>query len=196
MTKTSIKNVAPAMPGLGDEAATSIDALYRRHAAELANSLKKTFGAGPPEPDDVVQATFAKYASLDDPVRIKNPRAYLYATARNIIRDHKRRQQRNDAFIAEALHGAGIANLEEITPERVIVERERLAIMAATLKRLPRKQRTVVAMSRLDGRTYEEISRATGWSLADISRQMTMAMRTIADALERPRRAKHGDTDR
>ena len=162
----------------------SLDDLYRRHAADIRATLLKTFGAGPPEPDDVVHEAFAKYASLDDPARVNNPRAFLYTTARNIVLDHKRRQKRVEAYVAQALHEAAALKLEGITSERVIIEKERFKIMVGAMKKLPRKQRVVLTMNRLHGKSYAEISRLTGWSAGDISRQMNAGLEAISEALD------------
>jgi len=162
-----------------------LDDLYRTYAEELANTLKKRFGAGPPEPEDVVQATFTKYASLEDPASVRNPKAYLFRTARNIILNHKRQNQTADAFVEETQHNADAIKLEQITPERVLLEKERVEIMAAVMKTLPRKQQVVLTMNRLQGKTYAEIKAVTGWSMGDIHRQMTTGIEVLSEALKK-----------
>lgn len=59
----------------------AFEQIYRQYWSELCNYVLKTFGAGPPDPEDVAQAAFAKFAALENTDNIENKRAYLYSTA-------------------------------------------------------------------------------------------------------------------
>jgi RNA polymerase sigma-70 factor (ECF subfamily) len=158
--------------------------LYRAHWQELCRYVNRTFGAGPPEPEDVVQIAFTRYAALDEPQRVQNPRAFLFTTVRNIVLDYRRSQDRVERYVKDALARAGEDLLDEISPERVLMERQRFDALNAAIKRLPEKQQRVLAMNRYHGMTYEAISGRTGWSLADISRQVTRAVAALDTALK------------
>lgn len=165
----------------------TLEALYRQYWAELCKYLNRTFGPGPPDPEDVAQAAFAKYASLDDRSRIQNPRAFLYTTARHLVMDYQRQSKRLSGYIDDALYRAWGLDLEQITPERVLIEKERFQIIEAALKTLSPKQRTLLALHRLHGISYSEIRQRTGWSKADISRNMAAAVLVLKKALEEGR---------
>lgn len=62
-----------------------IDDLYKRHAANLLGYVRKSVGSGPPDPEDIVHASFEKLVSLHNPERIENPHAFLWRTAKNIL---------------------------------------------------------------------------------------------------------------
>ncbi|WP_157995055.1 RNA polymerase sigma factor [Peristeroidobacter soli] len=158
--------------------------LYRAHWQELCRYVSHTFGAGPPEPEDVVQLAFTRYAALDSPERIQNPRAFLFTMVRNIVLDYRRSQDRADRYARDALAQAGAAPLQDASPERVVMEWQRFDAINAALKKLPLKQQQVLAMSRVHGMTYEEIASRTGWSLADISRQLVRAVAALDAALK------------
>jgi RNA polymerase sigma factor (sigma-70 family) len=157
--------------------------LYRAHWQELCRYVSHTFGNGPPEPEDVVQIAFTRYAALDVPQRVQNPRAFLFTTVRNIVLDHRRSQDRVERYVKDALIRAGEVLEDEISPERVLMARQRFDILNSAIKRLPDKQQRVLAMSRYHGMTYEAIAERTGWSLADISRQVTRAVAALEAAL-------------
>ena len=74
--------------------------------------------------------------------------------------------------------------LDEISPERVLMEKQRFEILNAAIKRLPDKQQRMLAMNRYHGMTYAQIAARTGWSLADISRQLTRALAMLDAALK------------
>lgn len=161
-----------------------LDGLYRDHVGNLVGWLRRHYGAGPPSPEDVAQTAFAKLAAHVDIHRIEKIKPYLYATAVHVALDEIKWMKRTDAFIDHELNRAGQA-LEEITPERVYQARERLDRLAYVMERLPAKQREIVRRSRFLGQTYAEISAETGWSGADISRQLSAAMDAIHVALAR-----------
>ena len=71
-----------------DDAALA--ALYREHGEQLAAYLRKAFGDGPPDPDDVAQEAFHRLVRQESLDRINNLRAFLWRTARNILLSQKR----------------------------------------------------------------------------------------------------------
>jgi RNA polymerase sigma factor (sigma-70 family) len=172
------------VPGREGGKPSDLKSLYNAHRQELHRYITHTFGAGPPEPDDVIQIAFTRYAALDKPERVQNPRAFLFTTGRNIVLDHRRSQDRADRYVQDALARVGEKALDEISPERVLMERQRFEILSESIKRLPPKQQRVIAMNRYHGMTYEEIAARTGWSLADISRQVTQALAALDTALK------------
>jgi len=175
------QDIGDPMPSTG----SSIETLYRDYWAELCRKLRQKFGAGPPEPEDVVQAAFAKLAALKDPASIRNPRAFLFTTAHNIVVDHKRQQRRHFDYAQGLLAENPLLNLDELTPERVYIHSERFEIIRKTIEKLPDKQRVVLNLHRNHGRTYQQIADETGWSYGDVYRQMEAALETLTEALKR-----------
>jgi len=147
-----------------------------------------------------VQSAFTKFASLERPENIRDARAFLYIAARNIVLDHKRSAKVADAYIAEQIALDHELKLEGITPERVVVSKQRFSILVDAMRGLPRKQQVILAMSRLEGKSYREIREETGWSAGDISRNMTAGISALVIALKRAQRIekqtdKAGDGD-
>jgi len=172
------------------QARVRLDALYRDHFASLVANIRRSFGSGPPEPEDVVQSAFAKYAALDNPDTVKDPRAFLFIVARNLVLDHKRSRKIADAYIAEQIAFDRELILEEITPERVVVAKERFDTLIEAMRALPLKQQVILTMSRLEGKSYREIGKETGWSAGDISRNMNAGIAALVIALKRAERVK------
>ena len=177
------KDSNPLAPPAAQAGGDALAELYRRYWHELCKYLNRKFGSGPPDPEDIAQTAFAKFAALDKAQEIRNPRAFLYTTARNLVLDYKRKQHTTESYIESALHSVGEEILDQISPEHVLIEKERIRILADVMRRLPRKQQRIVALSRLQGKSYAEIARQTGWSQADISRQMTRIMKKLDAAL-------------
>lgn len=140
-------------------AAAPLAQLYQRHWAELIAYARRTFGAGPPEPEDIAQGAFARFAALEGTAEVVNPRAFLYRTAHNIAMDHRRREAvrtRLSADVALIDLGAGSANADG---ERVLSARERLAIVDAAVRAMEPRRRKVLIMHAIHGLNYSEIGR-------------------------------------
>ncbi|MEM8572896.1 MAG: sigma factor, partial [Pseudomonadota bacterium] len=95
-THTVLDYGTPVSPP--EEAQSPISVLYQEYAAELAEGLRKRFGNGPPDPDDVAQEAFQKVLERGDLSTIKNLRAFLWRTARNLILSSKRSDHRRSAY--------------------------------------------------------------------------------------------------
>lgn len=162
---------------------SEIEYLYRAHWQDLCHWLRRRYGAGPPEPEDIAQTAFLKMADVKNLAGIENPRAYLFSIAANTALTGIKWFDRTRRFIEGELAESGYP-LEEISPERAYSSRERFAVVEDQLEALPEKQREIVIRSRLGGQTYEQISAETGWSMADISRQLTAALTAMRRALE------------
>lgn len=160
-----------------------IDDLYRSHWRDLCGLLRRMFGSGPPEPEDLVQAAFQKFSELDNIDHIENPRAFLTKIAVNIGLKSIRRVRHARRYTSEKL-GNPEAELEELDPERIYQGRQQLGALDAAMATLTVKQREIVIRTRLRGETYAEISRACGWSEADISRQLNHALEILANAVD------------
>lgn len=174
----------------GSESAVEVDVddLYRTHFKSLVAGIRASFGSGPPDPEDVVQSAFMKFARLEDKASISNPRNFIYIAAQNLVLDHKRSAKTANAYIAEQLAFDSELALERITPERVVEAKERFNILVAAMRDLPKKQRVLLAMSRLEGKTYREIASETGYSLADVGRNVNQAITSLVIALKRRER--------
>src|SRR5262249_14680827 len=106
---------------LGDDIVASA---YRAYWGDLCRYIRRTFGAGPPEPEDVVQEAFAKFAMLEDVGVVANPWGFLRLTAHNVAIDAHRKLARS----AAAMHDARIVadNYHDPSAEDVISSREQL----------------------------------------------------------------------
>lgn len=163
--------------------------LYDAHWKGLCRYVLATFGAGPPDPEDVAHEAFVKFAALEDSSDIRNPKAYLYAAARNFVIDSKRRERRHVGYARE-LESAGDAQiLSELSPERVSLDRERFSLFAAALENLPAQRRRIILLNRFEGLSCEEIGRRFGMSGPAVQKQIE---RALAECLRHMNRAAGG----
>jgi RNA polymerase sigma factor (sigma-70 family) len=163
----------------------TFEALYRSYWKDLCQQLRSAFGAGPPEPEDVAQAAFERLAALEDPARVNNPKAFLLVTARNIVFDHKRRSGRHFEYARSVLSEHSGPSLDVLSPERLLIEKERFQNIRVAVESLPYKQKVVLRLHRQLGYTYQKIAEETGWSYGDVYRQMEFALVALCSALKR-----------
>ena len=139
-----------------------LDQVYRRHWDEIRRYVRQRFGPGPPEPEDIAQAAFARYAALDDAAEVANPRAFLFRTAHNLAVDARRSSGRGEAAMADPQLTQ--TQTVDFSPEDVLVAKDELARLDVALARLKPKQRVALLMHRIDGLSYAEIGRRLGLS--------------------------------
>lgn len=170
----------------GDDrgARAQLKQLYERHWNDLCRHIRATFGAGLPDPQDVAQSAFARYLSIDDHQAVENPRAFLYTTARNIALDITRHHKHAHRHSLSAAQDEGAHCIDEFSPERIALARERAAALSAVIENLPRRQRQALLLNRLHDLSYSEIAERIGSSKSDVRRQIVRALATIEAALE------------
>lgn len=163
-----------------------IDLLYARHWTELCHYIRRQFGVGPPDPEDVAQETFIKFASLENRDAIDNPRAYLYRTAHNLVIDERRRLTLGDKSTGDI---EALSVSDDRTPERVLVGKERLDVLTRTLLAMPDARRRSFLLNRLHGLSAAAIARRTGYSDSAVKKHIGLALSELEAALTASERA-------
>ena len=160
--------------------------IYADYQDELFVFVRGKVGSGPPDPDDIVQQAFANYAARDDRASILNPIAFLVRTAGNLIHDHFRRSATRLNVSAD---GAALDEMidtrDELSPEIVVLGRERFSIVMATLGSLPNRQRRFLLLNRIQGMSYTAIAKAEGVSVSTALREVEAAVAACQAALMR-----------
>jgi RNA polymerase sigma factor (sigma-70 family) len=118
--------------------------------------------------EDVVQEAWLRFSTRSerdrgDGTRILQPVAYLFRIVRNLALDLSR------ALIREAPHPAGDLAMEDLAadmagPEREVVGRDQLRVVAAALAELPARTRRAFDLHRFDDKTFAEIGMILGIS--------------------------------
>lgn len=159
---------------------SGLDVLYVRHWTELCRYIRKRFGVGPPDPEDVVQEAFLRFSALETRHQIDNPRAYLYRTAHNVLIDERRRQKLRGTVVSDInLMGESDGR----TPERVLLGKERLDVMSRVLFAMPEVRRRSFLLNRLRGLSAAAIARETGYSGSAVKKHIGLALAEIEAAL-------------
>ena len=158
-----------------------INFLYRRHRDSLRQYVSRAFGTGPPEPDDVVQAVFERYASKKGHEAIANPHSFLLRSARNYVIDERRRQAVRSSFARDATFTAHPG--DELSAERVLSARQRLTAVEQAIAKLDPRSRDFLLMNRVDGLSCAKIARQNGCSATLVKAIIAKALVECSNAL-------------
>tara|TARA_R110001632_G_scaffold164675_1_gene283191 strand:+ start:8023 stop:8697 length:675 start_codon:yes stop_codon:yes gene_type:complete len=161
-----------------------IDGLFKAHWRDVCRLLHKCYGSGPPEPEDVAQEAFSRFAQMNNIAEVQDPKAYIIKIAINITLKSIGRLCKTRTFINQQLT-LNADQCDDICPETILQGEQRIAAIQKGTEQLTDKQREVLMRARIKGQTYIQISADTGWSIADISRQLNSAMAILESADER-----------
>ncbi|MEM9743824.1 MAG: sigma-70 family RNA polymerase sigma factor [Pseudomonadota bacterium] len=159
--------------------------LYEQTIDELVAYLRRQFGEGPPEPQEVAHAAFERLLARQNKTPIENYRAFLWTTARNLVLNTFRREKvrRENQFSVEQ-HFFPESG-DEKAPHRVIDIRQQLALISEALERMPDERRTAFVLCRIDGLTSAEVARRCGVSRTIVHKRLAKASAEVALALDR-----------
>jgi RNA polymerase sigma-70 factor (ECF subfamily) len=169
-----------------------MDVFYARHWGELCHYIKKHFGPGPPDPEDVAQEAFMKFAAVNECETIDNPRAYLFRTAHNVLVDEHRRL----ALRRAAPNDTEMQPIsDDRTPERVLIGQERLEILTRSLRAMPASRRRSFLLNRLQGLSCAAIARLTGYSESAVKKHIGVALTELEAAVTLAERIGQSDSE-
>jgi len=139
------------------------------------------------EIDDIVQEAYAVLASLETVAHIRNPRNYLFQTARSVVLRHLRRAQ---VVRFQALPDTADAEIAERdpSPEDAAIFRDRLRQADMLLTALPDRAREAFLLRRVQGLSQREIAAQMNVSENTVEKHIGKALRLILQAVG----ASHG----
>lgn len=177
--------IDPSSPGADGATAADnrLNVLYIEHGEALTKYLRKAFGDGPPDPEDVTQDAFEKLAQ-EDLTEIRNPRAFIWRMARNLMLSGLRKVDVRTKYDFEIEHLFFAAKGSELSPERVIEVRDQLKIISRVIAEMPETRRVAFLMNRIEGKNYSAIGRHLGMSPNGVIKHVSRAVFDLKAALE------------
>ncbi len=132
--------------------------------------------------DDLCQEVYARVYEAACR-QIPHPaKPFVFATARNLLIDHVRREQ---VISIEAVADLDTLNVALDAPdaERNVIAREELRRLQSALDRLPRRAREAVTLKQIEGLSRREVAGRMGVSEDTVKRHIANAMAALADFL-------------
>ncbi len=157
---------------------------YERYGDELYRTLCGAVKSADLS-EDIIQETFAKmavYVSKSAPEHlIDNPRAFLYKVAYNELYSRLRRQKL-EQHLKGVFSDTDYEVSDTITPEDIALNREQLKGVENLIAKLPKKQRTVMQLSRVKNLTHAEIAEQVGIKKGSVKQHIVRALALLRGA--------------
>jgi RNA polymerase sigma factor (sigma-70 family) len=138
---------------------------------------------------DLIQELYLRIVTLSRPETIRNPRGFLYTTAKHLAIDFLR--QRDRALPrSESLDQALTVPTSVPDAETTVDAKRRLAAVLRAIETLPTRQRAAFVMFKFEEKTYDEIARELGISIKTVEHHLSKAMaycRACFEAQDHPR---------
>lgn len=109
---------------------------------------------------------------------VEQPRAFLFQIARNLLRDHWRRQQScgQDLDRPAANDEPAALEGEAAGPGERFEQQQRLSHLAAALAELPPRRREAFVLHKFDGLSQVEVAERMGISLSMVEKHIASAL--------------------
>lgn len=151
-----------------------LSALFVAYRRELEVYLARQVRC-PDTAADLLQETFARVAQHGAGTGLTNVRAYLYRTARNLVIDHFRREERRQTY---SLPPDRLAHLPDpaVRVDLALEARQKLAALQAAMEELPPRTREIFQLNRIEGLTYGEVAGRLGISESSVQKHLARAL--------------------
>ncbi|MCB5184766.1 sigma-70 family RNA polymerase sigma factor [Methylobacillus gramineus] len=151
----------------------AVGQLYVDHHHWLVCWLRKKLGSFH-HADDVAHDTFLRVLLSPDTHILHAPKAYLAATATNLMIDAARRRKLEQAYLESLMLIS--EDQHEFSPEQYQEAIEVLSLLASMLSGLPDKPRRAFLMSRLEDLSYAEIADRLDVSVSMVKQYLAKVM--------------------
>ena len=126
---------------------------------------------------DMTQDVFTQWLGYQDRANVEQPRAFLFQVARNLLRDHWRRQQVRHEAHSEHLHPATEPLSDERDEPMAAAQRlQRLEQLKSVLAELSPRRREALMLHRFEGLSQAQIAERMGISVSMVEKHIAFAL--------------------
>lgn len=159
---------------------------YRELLGFLANKVRDRDVAS-----DLTQESFARvYAAERSGTVVRDPRALLYTTARNLLTDQYRRAQASGQTTAHEADGNTVeepdnyAGPQQFEPEAAFSSRQRFESIVEVVDSLPPRCREAFILVKFDGLTHAETAARMGIAVKTVEMQVQIALKACWERMD------------
>ena len=155
--------------------------VYEDYADQLVANIRRRFGNGPPDPEDIAHEAFRRVCEYPDWSNIRNIRGFLWRIASNLVMTAK---------TSEAIRSKYERDIEQVffpedgdlsTPETVIIARDQLDAINDLLAGMPERRRWALILHRLEGLTQQQVARRLGISRSAVAKHLNRAEKEVSE---------------
>jgi len=154
---------------------SSADACRGFYADILYFLRKRTDNAS--DAADMTQDVFTQWLDYRDRAKVEQPRAFLFQMARNLLRDHWRKQKvRQTVHPDQAGRDAEPVNDEQNDPMAAVQRLQRLEQLKEVLAELSPRRREALMLHRFEGLSQAQIAERMGISTSMVEKHIAFAL--------------------
>ena len=160
--------------------AESIHSIYMSLRASLARVVS---GIVPPrEIEDIVQETYVRVCQIERKKEIREPRSFMFATARNLALDHVKRAESRLADSVEENGESGFGEAQRMADETFdqVVSNEEFSIFCEAVRQLPMQCRRAFILKKVYGHSQREIAKDMNLSESTVEKHIAQGIRRCA----------------
>lgn len=167
---------------MGRHDASGLIVAFQQHYRDLLRFLARRTGDAE-RAADIAQETYIRLNTIASEAGwVQNHKAYIYRIAGNLAIDAVRRETREARWLVSEAPDDLIADPTP-SPERVVIDRDRLRLLEEALEALPTKARLALLMFRVDGLSHRQIAERLGVSESMVAKYIAHALRHCRDRL-------------
>ena len=153
----------------------SADAFRGFYADILHYLRKRTDNAS--DAADMTQDVFTQWLDYNDRTKVEQPRAFLFQMARNLLRDHWRKQKvRHSVHHQQAEWDAEPVTDEQNDPMAAVQRLQRLEQLKEVLAELSPRRREALMLHRFEGLSQAQIAERMGISTSMVEKHIALAL--------------------
>ncbi|UVT14930.1 MAG: RNA polymerase sigma factor [Nitrospira sp.] len=161
-------------PSTGASRLDSLVEFAKTEHTELLHFLTRRVRC-PSAAADLVQELYLRIVTLTRPETIRDPRGFLYTTAKNLAIDYLRKKDRAMSR-SEPLEKALTVPIATPDVEAAVDAKRRLAAVLKAIDELPARRRAAFVMFKFEHKTYEEIARELHISVKTVEHHLSKAI--------------------
>lgn len=136
--------------------------------------------------EDICQETVTRALEAERSREIKEPRAFLFGVARNVVRKRLDKQSRSLIdFVGD--FSADYVESDEPSLEQQLDERQRMLIFMESVATLPRQCQRVFVLKKVYGYRHKEIAAKLGISISTVEKHAAAGLKRCMDEMEKRR---------
>ena len=164
----------------------SADAFRGFYADILHYLRKRTDNAS--DAADMTQDVFTQWLDYNDRTKVEQPRAFLFQMARNLLRDHWRKQKvRHGVHHEQAERDAEPVSDEQNDPLAAAQRLQRLEQLKEVLAELSPRRREALMLHRFEGLSQAQIAERMGVSVSMVEKHIAFALLHCKQRLQKDR---------
>jgi RNA polymerase sigma-70 factor (ECF subfamily) len=169
------------------------DQMFARGHSDFAAFIRRRVRRSA-DASDLTQEAYLRLLRADRAELIRNPEAYLYTVATNLIREQSALDHRWRRSVDAADLPADPALVDFRTPEEEVDTDARLARITGLIESLPPKFQTVLILQYRDGLTYEQIAGRIGVTTHAVKKYVMQGLALCRKRIQRPQQRRKGKT--